>query len=100
MSTFELQIKTGESTDVVSQTITQQHLRPVESQAYKVNEMIDEIRKELSGLVASESQLADANDSIKSRVFVFGLISILIMGVSTFLQVRYLKTFFRYKKII
>lgn len=50
--------------------------------------------------MSSEVALSDQNDSIKSRVVVFGIISVLIMGISTFLQVKYLKNFFRYKKII
>lgn len=69
-------------------------------QAFKVNEMVSQLRQELSALVASEVKLSDANDSIKSRVFVFGIISILVMAISTFLQVKYLKNFFRHKKII
>ena len=76
------------------------HLKPVEMQAFKVNEMVSQLRQELSALVASEVKLSDANDSIKSRVFVFGIISILVMAISTFLQVKYLKNFFRHKKII
>ena len=69
-------------------------------QAFKVNEMVTQLRTELSALVASEVKLSDANDSIKSRVFVFGVISVFVMGISTFLQVKYLKNFFRHKKII
>ena len=76
------------------------HLKPVEMQAFKVNEMVTQLRQELSSLVASEVKLSDANDSIKSRVFVFGVISVIVMGISTFLQVKYLKNFFRHKKII
>ena len=76
------------------------HLKPVEMQAFKVNEMVTQLRTELSALVASEVKLSDANDSIKSRVFVFGVISVFVMGISTFLQVKYLKNFFRHKKII
>lgn len=76
------------------------HLRPVEMQAFKVNEMVTQLRSELSALVASEVKLSDQNDSIKSRVFVFGIISIMVMAISTFLQVKYLKNFFRHKKII
>jgi len=62
--------------------------------------MIEQLRKELGTLVKSELSLSEQNDSIKSRVMVFGIISVMIMGVSTFLQVKYLKNFFRYKKII
>ena len=62
--------------------------------------MIGHLRSELSELVKNEIHLSDQNDSIKSRVMVFGIISLLIMAVSTFLQVKYLKNFFRHKKII
>ena len=72
----------------------------MEIQATKVNDMIAQLRSELSSLVASEIALSDQNESIKSRVLIFGIISIIVMAISTFMQVKYLKNFFRYKKII
>ena len=98
----EVSIQTGDFSEnfMQSQKIMKKHLRPVEMQAFKVNEMVTQLRSELSALVASEVKLSDQNDSIKSRVFVFGIISILVMAISTFLQVKYLKNFFRHKKII
>jgi hypothetical protein len=62
--------------------------------------MVAQLRQELSYLVESEEKLRTQNASIKSRVFIFGLISILVMLGSTYLQITYLKNFFRYKKII
>ena len=97
---FELTVKSGDWSDDHAKAITAKHLRPVELQAYKVNEMIGQLRSELGSLVASEVQLSDQNESIRSRVLVFGCISIFVMAVSTLLQVKYLKNFFRYKKII
>ena len=47
-----------------------------------------------------EEYLKSENQLIKSRVVTFGLISIGVMIVTTFLQVKYLKSFFRHKKII
>ena len=69
-------------------------------EALRVNEMIAHLRTEMGALVASEVQLSKQNESIRSRVFIFGIISVLVMAMSTFMQVRYLKTFFRHKKII
>lgn len=97
---FELTVKSGEWSDDHAQAITKKHLRPVELQAYKVNEMIGQLRTELGNLVSSEVQLSDQNENIRSRVLIFGVISIFVMAVSTVLQVKYLKNFFRYKKII
>ena len=76
------------------------HLSPIEDQAFKVNERISSIRKEMASLVESEIKLSEQNDSIYTRVVVFGIVSILLMAISTYMQVKYLKNFFRYKKII
>ena len=51
-------------------------------------------------LIVSEESLKAENQKIKSRVVTFGIISIVVMIVSTYLQITYLKNFFRYKKII
>ncbi len=48
----------------------------------------------------SEEGLKNENSKIKSRVITFGIISVVVMLVSTYLQITYLKNFFRYKKII
>lgn len=50
--------------------------------------------------MVSEEKLKEANTKIKGRVVILGLISVAVMGVSTYMQVTYLKTFFKNKKII
>lgn len=62
--------------------------------------MVKQLRQELSYLVMNEENLKEQNAKIKSRVVIFGVISIIVMGASTYLQITYLKNFFRYKKII
>ena len=83
-----------------SQAITVKALRPVETHAFQVNSLLGQVRKELAEQASMQSDLNDVNDSIRTRVLVFGFISVAIMGISTYLQVRYLKNFFRHKKII
>ena len=48
----------------------------------------------------NEESLKEQNQKIKSRVLIFGIVSVIVMAVSTYLQISYLKNFFRYKKII
>lgn len=62
--------------------------------------MVEQIRVELGSLVVNEEKLKEQNSKIKGRVVILGLISVAVMGVSTFMQVKYLKTFFKNKKII
>ncbi len=72
----------------------------MELQAQKIVDMIEQLRNELGSLVVSEERLKEANTKIKGRVVILGLISVAVMAVSTYLQVTYLKNFFRNKKII
>lgn len=97
---FEFMIQTGVEAKDYTNIITKKHLKPIEVQAQKVQDMVKQLRQELSYLVMNEEQLKEQNQKIKSRVLIFGVISIFVMGVSTYLQISYLKNFFRYKKII
>ena len=97
---FDFMIQTGVEAKDYSNIITKKHLRPVEVQAQKVMDMVRQLRSELSYLVQNEESLKEQNQKIKSRVIMFGVISVIVMAVSTFLQISYLKNFFRYKKII
>ena len=83
-----------------SNIVTKKHLKPVELQAQKVIDMVEQIRNDLGSLVVNEERLKDANTKIKTRVVIFGLISVTVMAASTYLQITYLKSFFRNKKII
>ena len=51
-------------------------------------------------LIVNEEALKNENALIKGRVVTFGLISVGVMIATTYLQITYLKNFFRYKKII
>ena len=97
---FDFMIQTGIEAKDYSNIITKKHLRPIEVQAQKVQDMVKQLRQELSYLVMHEEQLKEQNQKIKSRVLIFGIISIVVMAASTYLQISYLKNFFRYKKII
>ena len=97
---FEFIIQTGVEAKDYSNVITKKHLRPIEVQAQKVQDMVRQLRSELSYLVKNEEALKNQNEKIKSRVVTFGAISVIVMGISTYLQISYLKNFFRYKKII
>ena len=97
---FDFMIQTGVEAKDYSNIITKKHLRPIEVQAKKVQDMVRQLRTELSYLVKNEENLKEQNQKIKSRVIMFGVISVIVMGISTYLQISYLKNFFRYKKII
>ena len=83
-----------------SNIVTKKHLKPVELQAEKIKDQIEQLRDVLSNLIVFEESLKEENQKIKSRVVMFGVVSVIVMVVTTYLQITYLKNFFRYKKII
>ena len=97
---FHFHMQTGTDAKDYSSIITKRHLRPAEMQAVKIVEHIKQLRNELGMLVKNEEALRDENDKIKSRVITFGIISVVVMAATTYLQLNYLNNFFRYKKII
>ena len=98
MYTFSL--NTGVQATDYSNIVTKKHLTGVELQAQKIKDSLDMIRGEMDGLRITEDGLKVQNEKIKNRVVIFGVVSIIVMLLSTYLQVTYLKNFFRYKKII
>lgn len=78
-------IQSGIEAKDYSNIITKKHLRPLEVQAQKVQDMVKQLRQELSYLVLNEEQLKEQNAKIKSRVLIFGIISIAVMAASTYL---------------
>ena len=97
---FTMTVTTGIEAIDYSTIVTKKHLQPVDLAAQKVQDQIEQIRTDLSSLLINEELMQSENELIKSRVVSFGLISLGVMCITTFLQIKYLKSFFRHKKII
>ena len=80
--------------------MTKKDLKPVELQAEKIKDKLTNVRAELTLLTMTEEKLKEENEKIRTRVVLFGVISIVVMLSSTYMQVTYLRNFFRNKKII
>ena len=61
---------------------------------------MEELRNVFAGLIVYEEGLKEENQKIKGRVVMFGVVSVIVMILTTWMQIKYLKNFFRYKKII
>ena len=99
-TTVNFAIESGAHNIDYTNIVEKKHLKPVELQSQKILDMIEQIRTELGNLVVGEERIKESNSKIKFRVVVFGILSVVVMGVTTYLQVAYLKKFFRSKKII
>jgi hypothetical protein len=65
--------------------------------ALRIIEIIVHLNTEMSALISSELQLWKQNESIRSRIFIFSIVS--VIAIRIFMQVHYLETFFRHKKV-
>ena len=68
-----------------SNIVTKKHLKPVELQAEKIKDQIDQLRDIFSGLIVYEEGLKEENQKIKSRVVMFGVVSVIVMIMTTYL---------------
>ena len=58
---FRFAMQTGIEAKDYSNIITKKHLRPIELQAQKVQDMVKQLRQELSYLVQNEENLKEQN---------------------------------------
>ena len=78
-------VESGVQATDYTNIVQKQHLKPIELQAQMIQDGLEQIRKELGNLVVGEERLKESNSKIKFRVVVLGLISVVVMAVTTFL---------------
>jgi hypothetical protein len=83
--------------DVVS---TKDHLTPLEEQLGESIQAAQTILKEMRYMEKREARMRITSDSIFTKVSWFSVLSVVILLGVTFVQVRYLKSYFRKKKLM
>ena len=66
----------------------------------RVERLTSQLHHELNFLRQKEEDMRDANEATSTKIVVFGIITLVILIFSSFMQVNYLKKFFKAKKII
>jgi hypothetical protein len=75
------------------------YLTPTETQVMKVSEVTKQIKKELSYIREREEQMRHTNQSIGERVVGYSVLTIVLLVTLSVLQIVYLRSFFRTKKL-
>lgn len=75
-------------------------LKPIETEFIHLEEVMHRIVGELNELVDQEALHRSANESTFTRVFRFGIGSVLFLVALTVGQIVYLRSFFKQKKLI
>ena len=76
------------------------HLSPLTDQLSRSINSAQKVIREMNYLERRESRMRVTSDSINSRVRNFSIVSVFVLLVVTYLQVTYLKRYFRKKKLL
>lgn len=80
--------------------IEHDHLKPIEAELLRLDEVLQGVRKEMLLLKEREANMRDTNESTNTRVTIFSFASVAIMSSLGLWQIFYLKKYFAEKKLI
>jgi len=80
--------------------VRKEHLTPLESQFDAVTTTVREVLAEMSHMQIREQRMKHTTDSTNTRIRYFSYISISILFGVTYLQITYLKGYFKKKKVL
>jgi len=83
-----------------TEMVQKEHLKPVEVQFRKAEDMLKAISNEMGKSREREAQLRETSEAMASRIQMFSIASITVLLAMSAWQVYYLKSFFRSKKLL
>jgi len=89
-------IEAGDTTGVASD----EDLKPIERQLLQLDRTMKSIKTTTSYIVNREEEKITQADTISFKLYLFSIITMITMAAISFLQAKYLKNFFRSKKLI
>lgn len=93
-------LKSGSENKDYANMAKSSHLKPLEIELQRVNDLVTNIHNELIYLDSREKISRITNDTTYSRVILFSCGSLVVLVVLSVVQVTYLKSFFRRKHLI
>lgn len=97
---IELDVEIGANARDWNAVQAAEKLKPTELELRRIEELTDEIVKELEYLKVRETRLRDTNESTNRRVKMFSIGIVLSLVALGCWQIYYLRTYFRSKHII
>eukprot|EP00949_MAST-11_sp_MAST-11-sp1_P003505 g3505.t1 len=97
---IDIDVKIGVEAKDYSSVAKEEHLKPIEVNLRRLQDMVHEIHEEQLYMRAREEAMRDTNESTNSRLKWFSLTTIMILLSLGTWQILYLKTFFRKSKLL
>ena len=95
-----LQLRSGVEAKDLSEVAQRWHLKPLETQLLRLQQVMDEVRAELLQLKVQEQEMRDMNELTNDRVKWFSLFTVFVVLTLGVAQIVYLQRYMSKKKII
>ena len=99
-TTVDINVQIGTKAKDYSAMASTKDLRSAELRLKKIQDMTKQIHHELQYLREREEQMRNTNQTIHNRVIGYSVCTILFLLAIAFIQILYLKRFFKAKKVI
>lgn len=100
ISKIDVDLKTGVSAKDYSGIASVKNLKEIELKLKKLEDQTKDVHKKIQFLREREEQLRGTNRTIHDRVITYSICTVVILLCLAFIQILYLKNFFRAKKMI
>jgi len=97
---IHFEMMTGTDAGDVTQAPSEVDFKPIERYINKTVKLLKSIKQKVAIIVSNEDSLIAAEDSIPSKLYFFTFITLTIIIAVSFVQLKYLQSFFRKKKLI
>jgi len=94
-----LVLKTGADAIDFNELAKKEHIKPLEANLRKGEEMLKEIKSEFDYMRVREEQMRDINEDTNERVAWYSIFPIIAMSCLSVGQVYYLRNYFKHKKL-
>jgi hypothetical protein len=93
---FSTGIEAGDMTNAASD----KDLQPIDKQLQRLERLMGSVKKTTSFIVSKEDVKISEADSVPGKLYTYSFITIGVMVLVSFVQIKYLKNFFKNKKLI
>jgi hypothetical protein len=97
---INFEILVGLEAGDIAGVASDEDLRPIERQLVQLDRTMESIKTTTSYIVSREEEKITQSDSVSFKLYMFSIITMIVMAAISFFQAKYLKTFFRSKKLI
>lgn len=97
---MDIELNTGFFAKDYSSLPSKTNIKPIEIIIQKEEDLLDVVQKQMSFFISAKEAAINRLEDVSSNIVIFSISTIVLMLVLSLLQMTYLKSFFKSKKLI